>query len=276
MASTLPPPDDKPYGHPTRGNTARFRLRRVDTFLLLYDAGLFQSRNGSFFVDLGYGAEPFTTLESAARLRRINPRLPVLCVEIDPERVARAAPYADDLTLFRQGGFNLPLEPGETVRAVRAFNVLRQYDEDQVITAWRTVGRCLLPGGLLVEGTSDPTGRVWVANLLRRTESRLHYEGLLFSTNFRWGFAPEMFQPVLPKNCIHRMLPGERIFAFLDAWKRAAAETAAYQSWGLRQWFIASAERLAAYGFPVEVRRRWLRQGFLLWKDSPGASEIPL
>lgn len=44
----------------------------------------------AFFVDLGYGATPATTLESLVRLRCVNPTLPVLGVEIDPTRVAAA------------------------------------------------------------------------------------------------------------------------------------------------------------------------------------------
>jgi hypothetical protein len=108
-------------------------------------------------VDLGYGAEPITTLESAARLRRANPRLYMLGVEIEPERVARAAPYADALTDFRLGGFNLPLHAGDSVRLLRAFNVLRQYDESDVIGAWQRWG-IICCQGLLIEGTSDPFG----------------------------------------------------------------------------------------------------------------------
>lgn len=270
----------RPQGQPTRGKTARNRLRRVDNFLLLYDPGLLRRADGPFagayVVDLGYGAEPFTTLEGAARLRRVNSRLPVLGVEIDPERVARAQPYADALTSFRLGGFNLPLLPGETVRLIRAFNVLRQYEESDVIGAWQLLGQALLPGGLLIEGTSDPFGRVLVANLLRRTPEALIYEGLLFSTNFHSGFAPELFQPVLPKNLIHRMLPGEPIHAFITAWSRATHATVAHRAWGLRQWFEASAHALAQDGYPILVRRRLLRLGYLLWRASPGVGALAL
>jgi len=162
----------RPLGQATRGKTAHNRLRRVDHFILMYDPGLIRRREGDWaracFVDLGYGAEPWTTLESAARLRHLNPELPVMGVEIDPERVVAAQPYADELTQFRLGGFNLPLEGHERARLIRAFNVLRQYDQAQVIEAHETLGSYLLPGGLLVEGTSDPYGQVWVANLLRR------------------------------------------------------------------------------------------------------------
>ncbi|MGD9100162.1 MAG: methylase, partial [Anaerolineae bacterium] len=134
-----PPPEQS-----TRGKTARNRLRRVDNFVLLCAPDLVRRRDGDFvhapFVDLGYGAEPWTTLESAARLRRLNPTLPVLGVEIDPERVAAAQPFADGLTQFRQGGFDLPLSSGadgrpQRARLIRAFNVLRQYDEAAVAGA---------------------------------------------------------------------------------------------------------------------------------------------
>ena len=98
-------------GQITRGKTAPNRLRGVDRFLAAYDPELLTRTSGVFedapYVDLGYGAEPTTTLESAARLRRVNPELRVLGVEIDPERVARGLPHVDDLTDFRLGGFNL-------------------------------------------------------------------------------------------------------------------------------------------------------------------------
>lgn len=276
-------PSKRPLGQPTRGKTARNRLRRVDNFLALYDSGLLRRSDGpfagAFFVDLGYGAEPWTTLESAQRLRRINPSLPVLGVEIDPARVAAAQPYADELTHFRLGGFNLPLRlradgSQETARVIRAFNVLRQYEEGEVAAAWTTMTRGLLPGGLLIEGTSEPLGRVWVANVLRcgrlpvGEETGLRYEGLLFSTNFRSGFDPADFQAVLPKNLIHHMTPGEPIFALLEAWKRAARETMAARVWGPRQWFVSSAQRLAALGYPVALRRKLLAGGYLLIRSS--------
>lgn len=279
----------RPLGQPTRGKTARNRLRRVDTFLALYDPGLLRRQDGPYagawFVDLGYGAEPVTTLESAWRLRRINPALPVLGVEIDPERVAAAQPFADEQTDFRLGGFNLPLRSRadgspETVRAIRAFNVLRQYEESDVAGAWQAMARGLLPGGLLIEGTSEPFGRIWVANVLRRVDGAMgddgvrdaeggetppwRQEGLVFSTNFRLGFDPVEFQAVLPKNLIHRMTPGEPIYALLEAWKRAARETMAVRAWGPRQWFVAAAHRLAALGYPVVLRRKLLANGFLL------------
>jgi hypothetical protein len=176
-------------------------------------------------------------------------------------------PYADENTFFRLGGFNLPLETGETVRLIRAFNVLRQYEEGQVAEAHQVMGQSLLPGGLIIEGTSDPFGRVWTANLLRkRSDGSLHTEGLLFGTNFRWGFEPAIFQPVLPKNYIHRMVPGEMIYAFMESWKEASRQWVAFKAFGLRQWFVESALELSRRGYAIETRRKYLEKGFLLWK----------
>ena len=278
----------KPLGQPTRGKTAPNRLRRVDNFLTWYDPGLFRRSDGpfadAFYVDLGYGVDPVTALESAARLRRLNPQLPVLGVEIDPERVAVAQPFADALTAFRLGGFNLPLKPGESVRCIRAFNVLRQYEESEVAGAYDLLARSLLPGGLLVEGTSEPFGRLWVANVVRRGEGtegnegkqgKLAHEALVFSTNFRLGFDPADFQAVLPKNLIHRVVPGEQINDFFATWKRAALETSAMQVWGTHQWFRAAALRLAELGYSVVTRPRLLNAGLLVVPTS-GAANQPI
>jgi hypothetical protein len=264
----------KPVGQPTRGKTAANRLRRVDNFALRYDPALLRRQDGPFahalFVDLGYGAEPTTTLESAARFRRLNPWLPVLGVEIDPQRVAAAQPHADTLTNFRLGGFNLPLLPTESVRLIRAFNVLRQYEEAEVGPAYERLEKYVLPGGLMLEGTSDPFGRLWVANLVRRRqEAGWEWEALVFSTNFRSGFEPSDFQAVLPKNLIHHMIPGEPIHEFFEAWKRAAAFASPARAWGLRQWFVASAERLALAGFDINLQQKWLGQGWLIWRRPP-------
>lgn len=272
------PPPHKPEGHPTRGKTARNRLRRVDIFLLAYDSALIRRSDGPFrqalFVDLGYGEEPITTLESAARFRQVKRDLPVLGVEIDSERVAAAHPYGDEYTFFRRGGFNLPLHHWpdgrpERVRLVRAFNVLRQYEEAVVAEAYERLFQYVLPGGLLIEGTSTPFGRLWVANLVRKPvtgDSPWQKEALVFSTNFRSGFDPAEFQTILPKNYIHRVIPGEPIYDFFEAWKQAARETSPQQVWGLRQWFAASTHRLAERGYRLNLRRRWLRRGWLVWQ----------
>jgi hypothetical protein len=237
----------------------------------MYDPGLFKRTDGDFahalFVDLGYGAEATTTLESAERFRKLNPTLPVLGVEIDPFRVASAQSYAESLTAFRLGGFNLPLLPSETVRLIRAFNVLRQYEETDFAPAYERLGQYMLPGGLMIEGTSDPFGRIWAANVVRKMETGWNFEALVFSTNFRLGFDPAQFQSVLPKNYIHHMMPGQVIYNFIKSWKQSTAETSHAKVWGERQWFIASAEALAGKGFSVDLKKKWLTNGWLIWKN---------
>ena len=279
----------KPEGLPTRGKTASNRLRRVDNFILLYEPALLTRNDGLFansmFVDLGYGFEARTTLESALRFRRLNPDLKILGVEIVKERVEAALPFADEITFFRLGGFNLPLKEGEHVRLIRAFNVLRQYEEKDFLPAYERLAEYVLPGGLMVEGTSNPFGSIWCANLARRTiESGsslqaaqelapgLHnwkFEALVFSTNFRQRFDVDEFQTILPKNLIHHLLPGEPIFDFFQVWKSAAAETSAMKTYGARQWFIAAAERLAERRYKVSTQRKWLAKGYLIWKLEP-------
>jgi len=269
------PASHKPQGQVTRGKTASNRLRQVDHFVLRYDPGLLTRRDGAYanalVVDLGYGAEAITTLEMGARFRRLNPDLAILGVEIEPERVAAAQPYASEQTFFRLGGFNLPLQEGESVRLIRAFNVLRQYEETQVRSAWEQMGSSLLPGGLLVEGTASPSGSLWVANILRKQASDLEQEALVFFTNFHQGFDPVDFQARLPKNYIHRVVPGEAIFEFFTAWKAAAAETSAMQAWGLRQWYRAAGERLNEKGYRINLRPGWLSKGWMIWMDPAGS-----
>ena len=113
------------------------------------------------FVDLGYGFDARTTLESDARFRRVNPNLPILGVEIDKERVDAA----------------------------------------------------------------------------------------------------------LPKNYIHHVTQGELIYDFFEAWKRSAAETASAKVFGLKQWFFAATENLAAKGYKIELHKKWLAKGWLIWNQ---------
>jgi hypothetical protein len=270
---------------PTRGKTASNQLRRVDNFILLYEPSLLTRTDGRFrnslFVDLGYGFDARTTLESAERFRRINPVLPILGVEIDKERVDAASPHANAITYFREGGFNLPLRPDESVRLIRAFNVLRQYEEDDFLPAYERLAQYVLPGGLMIEGTSNPFGSIWVANLARKVlESdglssssqkqasgvqNWKMEALVFSTSFRMGFDITDFQAVLPKNFIHHVVQSEPIYDFFEAWKRSAAETSSAKVFGLKQWFAFSAESLAAKGYKIDLHKKWLSKGWLIW-----------
>ena len=190
----------------------------------------------------------------------------------------------DDKTFFRLGGFNLPLKENEHVCLIRAFNVLRQYEEKDFAPAYERLAQYVLPGGLMIEGTSNPFGSIWAANVVRRTlesrsllldfrqqavgvQSLWKFEALVFSTNFRMGFDVEEFQTILPKNLIHHVIKGEPIYDFFEAWKRSAKETAPMKTYGAKQWFVASAEALARKGYKVNLQRKFLSRGYLVWED---------
>ncbi|MCB2179845.1 hypothetical protein KQH54_01840 [bacterium] len=264
------PESRSPIGHPTRGKTARNRLRRVDLFIARFFPNLIKEAQDNYFVDLGFGADPTTTLESAHHLRKLNPTLPILGVELDPERVAAAKPYEDPLTQFKVGGFNIPLPSNRQACLIRAFNVLRQYEQDQVGSSYAEMEKALMPGGIIIEGTSDPFGRIWTANLIQKTDGAgLVYLGITFSTNFRWGFSPSLFPPVLPKNLIHKMIAGEEINQFFTDWEASTVNTIAHKAYGIRQWFVESGNALAEMGYQIDTRKKMLKSGFLTWKSPP-------
>ena len=205
-------------------------------------------------VDLGYGASPVTTVELRDRLRRVRADIRVVGIEIDPARVAAAQPLAGDGLSFRLGGFELPLDEAEQPTVVRAFNVLRQYAEDEVPAAWDRLRQRLTPDGLLVDGTCDELGRLssWVA--LDRTGPL----SLTVSLRLADLDLPSVVAERLPKVLIHHNVPGEPVHAYLaaldDAWRRSAA----YASYGARQRFVASVEAMRAAGWPViGAAARW-------------------
>ena len=240
----------KPLGAITRGTTGINRLRRSDRWLIHDDLVRTRVRDADdpLVVDLGYGASPVTTLELAARLRRVRHDVRVVGLEIDPERVV---PGRDGVR-FARGGFELA---GLRPVLVRAFNVLRQYPEEAVASAWDTVLRGLAPGGLLLEGTCDELGRrcAWV--LLDRSGP--------LSLTLAWDpftvERPSDLAERLPKALIHRNVPGEPIHALLTAADRAWAHAAPLAPYGPRTRWRRTAEILRENGFPVRPYRRRMR-----------------
>jgi hypothetical protein len=205
-------------------------------------------------VDLGYGARPWTTLELAARLRAVVPDARVLGLEIEPDRVAEAAPHAADGVAFALGGFEVPTPGDERPVLIRAMNVLRQYDESEVAGAWARTAARLAPDGLLVDGTCDELGRIcsWVdvapAGPVRFTIS-LRLAGLE---------SPAVVAERLPKVLIHRNVPGERIHALLAALDTAWVRAAPLSVYGQVQRFVAAVQALRDQGVPVlGGRTRW-------------------
>jgi len=239
----------------TRGTTNPNRLRRVDRWLVGTLAAQLRSAADPLVVDLGYGASPVTTLELRDRLRAVRPDVRVVGIEIDPARVEAARDLADDSLQFLLGGFELPVPDGGRPVLVRAFNVLRQYDESEVPAAWDTVLERLSPGGLLVDGTCDEVGRraAWVA--VRREDGPT---SLTVSVRLAGLGAPSDVAERLPKALIHHNVPGTRVHAWLSALDRAWERSAALSPYGPRQRFVAAVRSTRSDGWPVlGVPARW-------------------
>jgi hypothetical protein len=98
------------------------------------------------------------------------------------------------------------------------------------------------------------------------TNKKWRFEALVFSTNFRTEFDITDFQAVLPKNYIHHMVPGEQVYDFFEAWKGAAAQTSAMKIYGPKQWFVGAAELLAQKGYRVNLQKKFLSKGWLIWQ----------
>jgi hypothetical protein len=241
----------KPQGVVTRGTTGPNRLRRVDRFIAYRCGDRLRDAAVPLVVDLGYGATPVTAVELRARLAAsVRADVAVVGLEIDPVRVADAQPAADPPWLtFRRGGFELA---GLHPTVVRAANVLRQYAESDVDTAWRTMTSALAPGGLLVEGTCDELGRIGAWACVDASGPRT----LTLSARLASLDHPATFAERLPKALIHHNVPGEPVHALLAA--LGAAWDAAASPFGPRQRWVAAAGALRTAGWPVrDGPRRW-------------------
>ncbi len=245
----------RPVGVVTRGTTHPNRLRRVDRWIAHSCAAALRAASDPVVVDLGYGAEVWTPRDLRDRLRSVRPDVTVVGIEIDPARVSGAAAYADSSLSFRRGGFEVPLDGRDAV-VVRAFNVLRQYDESEVAAAWTTMTRRLAPGGLLVEGTCDELGRHawWVALGAGAREPA----SLTLSTRLAGLTRPSDLAERLPKALIHRNVPGERVHAFLGELDRHWASASPHAAFGARQRWIATVAALRDSGVAVlDGPSRW-------------------
>jgi SAM-dependent methyltransferase len=230
----------------TRGTTNPNRLRRVDRWLAGPQAPRLRRAARPIVVDLGYGATGVTAVELLERLRRVRPDVAVVGLEIDPERVRAARPLTRPGLSFALGGFEIPLPDGARPVLVRAFNVLRQYDEAEVAGAWAAVRARLAPGGLLVDGTCDELGRraAWVAVTADGPVS------LTLSLRLAELDRPSDVAERLPKALIHRNVPGEPVHAFLGALDGAWARSAPHGAYGVRQRWLAALAVVRAAGWP--------------------------
>jgi SAM-dependent methyltransferase len=241
----------------TRGTTGTNRLRRVDRWIAALPA--VRRSPDPLVVDLGYGKSAVTALELHQRLSRVRPDVTVLGLEIDPDRVRTAREQleavragrtgftADAAVEFARGGFEVPLPAGRKAAVIRAFNVLRQYDESEVPNAWTMMQSRLQPGGALVEGTCDEIGRI--ASWVTLTPS----VPVSFTIALRLAGLerPSIVAERLPKALIHRNVDGERVHELMTALDREWAQAAPLGVYGPRQRWIATVRALADDGWPV-------------------------
>ncbi|QHC59646.1 class I SAM-dependent methyltransferase [Rathayibacter sp. VKM Ac-2760] len=252
-----------PIGAVTRGTTGTNRLRRVDRRLAELPA--LQAIAEPVVVDLGFGASAVTTLELHRRLVRAAPGVDVVGFEIEPARVETArrqlervraggtAFPSDARVRFERGGFEVPLPGRQRASVIRAFNVLRQYDEAAVAEAWRTMTDRLAPDGVLVEGTCDEIGRICTWIEVGREGPR----SLTLSLRLGAVPSPGIAAERLPKALIHRNVPGEPVHAFLQALERAWLLHAPLAVYGPTQRWIAAVRSLRGDWPILGGERRW-------------------
>ncbi|MCU1411880.1 MAG: methylase [Rhodoglobus sp.] len=237
-----------PIGQVTRGTTGTNRLRRIDRWIAQLPA--LRRAETPLVVDLGYGASATTTLELYHRLSHRRPDVKVVGIEIEPARVALASKSARAGVSFRLGGFEVP---GDSPTVIRALNVLRQYDESEVLDAWRGMVGRLQPGGVLVEGTCNEVGRVasWVDVTADGPQT------LTVSLRLADLDKPSIVAERLPKVLIHRNVPGESIHRYLldlDRWWAVHAPLGVY---GPSQRWVAVASSMKETWPILGTKARW-------------------
>lgn len=246
----------KPIGRVTRGTTNPNRLRRVERYIA--SLPVLRGSDAPIVVDLGFGASPITAIELLARLEKVNAGVRVLGVEIERERVERGLAVAHERLQFTHGGFEVPMPPefgpGAKASVIRAFNVLRQYDEADVPAAWASMLARLTSDGVLVEGTCDEIGRIasWITLTVDGPKE--------FTVALRLGSLdePSKVAERLPKALIHHNVPGERIHEYLTALDAAWRTNAGLATFSPVQRWQATCESMADAGWPiVRQPRRW-------------------
>jgi hypothetical protein len=251
-------------GTVTRGTTNTNRLRRIDRWIATLP--ILRHSVDPLVVDLGYGASGVTALELHQRLTSARADVEVLGIEIEPGRVRTATEqlravragqtgFAQDARVgFALGGFEVPLPDDRRAAVIRAFNVLRQYDEGAVLPAWRRLVTRLQPGGVLIDGTCDEIGRIasWVdvgADGPRHLTISLRLAGL------EW---PSTVAERLPKILIHRNVDGELVHQLMADLDRHWQYNAALATYGATQRWLATVQGLKDAGWPVQAgRTRW-------------------
>lgn len=180
-----------------RRKTRPGRLTLLDDLLLAWQPTVFEPTafDGAPIVDVGLGARPWTTVELADRVHPVE----VVGVDLSDDVVARAQEHARPGLRFVRGDLHVP----EPCRLVRVMNVLRDVHADDVPASHERLGRNVLPGGWVIEGSCGPTGEAGTAHALQKGDGVLRRTALVFWLDGTRGTAPMAFRDRLPKD-LHR------------------------------------------------------------------------
>ena len=154
-------PDAKAARSAHAGKTAPIASGRRIPFLAVAFPAFVRHLPG-LYVDLGYGASPRDLAGDAPPLAATQPEADRAGGrDRSRARWRRRSPHAGAGSGLPAWRLRPPLARDERVSVIRAFNVLRQYDETAAVAgALATLGGALTEDGLLLEGTSDLHGRL--------------------------------------------------------------------------------------------------------------------
>lgn len=220
-------------------------------------------------VDVGMGECPWTTLDLARAVRSVQRGLRVVGVEVDARRALAAKEIAGAEIDVRVGGFALAVV--EQWRVVRAVNVLRQYSPGEVSIAHAALSEGLVPGGVILEGTSSKRGDSFAVLVLRRMATGLAREALVFHCAGVRGFAPILLRDVLPRDLRRGVVPGTRLHELFSEWTRAWQRV---RSDDPSRSFADSAFELAGRMPDVEADAWLVARGLCVWRPPGGVPAL--
>ena len=305
-------------GNSTFGKTHFNRLRKTDILIIklfpyLFTKEIIESSsnikknvsecNGdneglSCFVDIGFGDEPITLLQSANYIHNINPNCRIIGCEIDNHKVRNGLKSLQDEkdfyhSIFKyvnfdkiniyKAGFEMNFIKNTNnkknklkVKYIRCMNVLRQfYDESKVESIHKLLCGNLDKNGILLEGTSDKYGRFWTVNILNSSSKCI---AIVFGTNFKSrslnGYDPINWQSVLPKNLIHRInskhIDDDIINKFFNEWKYHynLNKTIFNKTGNHKQHFVNTIVSFSRDSnlFHICSNISMIKKGFVIWK----------
>ena len=203
-----------------RGRTRPGRLDAWNGVLVNIFGDVLRARPGAPVVDVGIGDQPHTAVELADALRAAGLENPVVAVDAVAARVdharATVGPRAD-LRFAVADLRDLGAASAAPV-AIRAANVLRQSAPDAVPGLQQALAGQLVPGGLLLEGSTDLDGTIGCFHHITAAGRRA---GLVFTTTGVGGFAPVRFRDHLPRDLRGRVRATPALAALFDAWTAA-------------------------------------------------------